>query len=85
MQNDPPIGSLMLLIRFMEHVYVENLVLKELLATSLPGVDWRTELIQGMAASDPTDGRFAKLFASLESPEELHEAIQEFLSIKRTI
>jgi len=36
-------------------------------------------------ASDPTDGRFAKLFASLESPEELHEAIQEFLSIKRTI
>ncbi len=85
MQNDRLIdGSLRPFVRFMEHLYIQNNAMKKLLET-VPGLNWRTEVAKLMAAQDRRDDRFAKISDSLDSPEDLHESIQEFLSIKHTL
>jgi hypothetical protein len=77
-------GGLRPLIRYFEFLYINNAVMKDLLAQKL-GPSWSTELAYKLSEQGPSSPIFSRLYAALDSEEELYAAIQEFLRIKTDI
>lgn len=80
-------GSLRPLITVLEQLYSQNLVMKEILA-GIPTLDWKKKLLEGLQKIEKEGEvrkKFSKLYESLGSEAALHQAIQEFLNVKRSI
>jgi hypothetical protein len=78
-------GSLRPLIALLEQLYCQNLAMKQILS-GIPALDWKKNLLEGLKDIEiegEVRKKFASLYESLGDETALHEAIQEFLNIKK--
>jgi hypothetical protein len=80
-------ASLRPLIAVFEQLYGQNLAMKRILM-GIAAFDWEKKLLEALSDIEmegKVRKKFANLYESLENDAAFHQAVQEFLNVKRSL